>query len=318
VAKTVRLDEDALRERLASQHGVISRDQTAACGMTPATLRHRVRPGGPWQSVLPGVYLANTGVPGRDQLDMVALLHAGRGSVISGLSALSRHGIRTPYSDVVDVLVPASRIRRDGPFVRLHRTTRMPPRVRYSGPIYYALAPRALADAARWLTEARAVRGIVADAVQRGACPLDRLTAELAAGPVRDSALLRQALAEVIAGAQSVAEGDFVRLIKRARLPEPLLNPRLYAGETFIAQPDCWWPRLGLAAEVDSREWHLSPGDWEETMARHRRMTRYGITVQHYSPGQVARDPKAVIRDLAGALASCQGRPPLPIITRPA
>lgn len=318
VAKTVKLDEDALRARLASQHRVISRAQAAACGMTPAALRHRVRSGGPWQTLLPGVYLAHTGTASRAQLDMAALLHAGRGSVISGLAALSRHGIRSPRTDVADVLVPASRIRRDGPFVRVHRTTLMPERVCYSGPIYYTLAPRAVADAARWLTDARAVRGIVADAVQRGLCPLDRLNEELAAGPIRGSALLREALAEVSAGARSVAEGDFLLLIKRARLPEPMLNPWLYAGETFIAKPDCWWPQFGLAAEVDSREWHLSPADWAQTMARHRRMTGYGITVLHFTPGQIARDPKGVVRDLAAALAAAKGRPPLPITARPA
>jgi hypothetical protein len=318
VAKTVKLDEDALLKRLAAQHGVISRAQAAACGMTPGTLRHRVRPGGPWRALLPGVYLANTGVPGRDQFDMAALLHAGRGGVISGLAALSRYGARVQQTGVVDVLVPASRIRKDGPFVRMHRTRLMPQRVCYCGPIQYTMPPRAVADAARWLTDARAVRGVVADAVQRKICPLDRLTEELAAGPMRGSALLRRALAEVVAGVRSVAEGDFLLLIKRARLPEPMLNPRLYAGKTYIAKPDCWWPQYGLAAEVDSREWHLSPDDWAQTMARHRRMTRYGITVQHYSPGQIARNPKEVIRDLAGALASCRGRPPLPIITRPA
>jgi hypothetical protein len=318
VAKTVRLDGDALLRQLASQHGVISRAQAAACGMTPAALRHRVRPDGPWQTLLPGVYLANTGTAGRTQLDMSALLHAGSGSVLSGLAALSRHGLRVPRTDVVDVLVPASRIRRDGPFVRLHRTARMPERVCYSGQVNYTLPPRAVADAARWLTEARTVRGIVADAVQRGLCPLDRLTEELAAGPMRGSALLRQALAEVAGGARSVAEGDFLLLIKRARLPEPMLNPRLFAGETFIASPDCWWPRAGLAAEVDSREWHLSPGDWEQTLARHRRMTGYGITVLHVTPGQIAREPKAVIRDLSAALAAGRGRPALPIIAKPA
>lgn len=318
MAKTVKLDEDALLTRLARQHQVISRTQAAACGMTPAALRHRVRATGPWQTLLPGIYLAHTGTAGRAQLDMAALLHAGRGSVISGLAALSRHGVRAPRTDVVDVLVPTSRIRRDGPFVRVHRTTLMPERVCVSGPICYTLPPRAVADAARWLTDARAVRGVVADAVQRGVCPLDRLHEELAAGPMRGSALLRQALAEVTAGARSVAEGDFLLLIKRARLPEPMLNPRLYAGGTFIAAPDCWWPRLGLAAEVDSREWHLSPGDWEQTMARHRRMTGYGITVLHFTPGQIARDPKGVIRDLAAAMAACQGRPPLPITARPA
>jgi hypothetical protein len=27
----------------------------------------------------------------------------------------------------------------------------------------------------------------------------------------------------------------------------------------FIASPDAWWAREGVAAEIDSREWHLNP-----------------------------------------------------------
>ena len=52
---------------------------------------------------------------------------------------------------------------------------------------------------------------------------------------------------------RSVAEGDFRLLIRQARLPEPLFNPRLYAGTAFIAVPDAWWPEAGVAAEVESR-----------------------------------------------------------------
>jgi hypothetical protein len=58
-------------------------------------------------------------------------------------------------------------------------------------------------------------------------------------------------------------------LLKRARLPDPLFNARLYLGDQLIAVPDAWWPQAGLVAEVDSREWHLSPDDWEHTMRRH-------------------------------------------------
>jgi hypothetical protein len=57
-------------------------------------------------------------------------------------------------------------------------------------------------------------------------------------------------------------------LIKRAGLPMPLFSARLFAGQDFLAVPDCWWPDAGVAAEVDSREWHLSPRDWENTLAR--------------------------------------------------
>ncbi|MBO0815119.1 MAG: hypothetical protein J2P30_08230, partial [Actinobacteria bacterium] len=114
---------------------------------------------------------------------------------------------------------------------------------------------------------------MVASAVQQRQCPLELLADEVRDGPVRGSALLRQALAEVGVGIRSPAEADLKDLIKWARLPMPMFNPRLFVGRAFLASPDCWWPESGVAAEVDSRAWHLSPRDWENTLARHARMS---------------------------------------------
>ena len=83
---------------------------------------------------------------------------------------------------------------------------------------------------------------------------------------MRRSRLLRAALDEVADGVRSAAEGDLHDLVSRAELPEPMLNPLLYLNGEFIASPDEWWPGAGVAAEVDSREYHLSPDDWQRTM----------------------------------------------------
>lgn len=52
-------DADALTRLLGRQSGVISRSQAVACAMTEAAVRHRIRPDGPWQTLLPGVYLTS-------------------------------------------------------------------------------------------------------------------------------------------------------------------------------------------------------------------------------------------------------------------
>ena len=202
----VRLDQAALATVLGRQNGVISRAQAAACGMTVGALRHRLRPGGPWQSLLPGVYLAQTGAPQAQQHQMAALLLAGPDSVLTGACALSRHGFRVQPPVLMDVLVPASRIRRDAGFTRIRRTTRLPPGICTAGEIRYAPVPRAVADAVRWGSKDREARAIVAEAVQQGYCPLPLLAEELDAGPVRGSARLRRVLAEVTGGIRSVAE----------------------------------------------------------------------------------------------------------------
>ena len=318
VTKTTKLDQAALTGLLARQHGVVSRAQAVACGMTPGALRHRARPDGPWQPFLPGVYLAQTGAAANQQREMAALLFAGADSVLTGDAALSRHGLRVPHTAMIDVLVPASRLRQSDGFARIRRTKRMPPGICTTGEIGYAPVPRAVADAVRWTGDDRGARAVVAEAVQRGYCPLSLLGEELDAGPVRGSARLRRVLAEVTGGIRSVAEADFLELIRRARLPVPVLNPRLYAGDSFIAAPDCWWPDAGVAAEVDSREWHLAPGDWERTLARHDRMSSYGIIVMHFTPAQIRREPRAVTGMLGAALTASRDRPPLPVTARPA
>jgi hypothetical protein len=137
-----------------------------------------------------------------------------------------------------------------------------------AGGVRYAFVPRAVADAARWLTDIGDVRAVVAEAVQRRMCSIEHLVEELEHGPKQGSALLRRALAEVADGVRSAAEGQLHALIKRSGLPMPMFNPRLFVGRAFLAMPDCWWPEAGVAAEVDSRAWHLSPRGWENTLAR--------------------------------------------------
>jgi hypothetical protein len=158
----------------------------------------------------------------------------------------------------------------------------------------------------------RDVRAIVADAVQRGRCQVGDLAAELAGGPNTGSALFRVALADVADGIRSTAEADLKDLLVKGRLPMPLFNPSLHAADgTFIARPDGWWPELGIAIEVDSQEWHLSPQDHADTLARGRRMARYQIVVLRFTPRQLRSDPATVIRDIRQALEGARGRPRL-------
>src|SRR5580704_2438640 len=126
MAPSTRIDRDALARALDQQLGVITRGQAVAVGLTKPALQHRLRLAGPWQGLLPGVYLAATGTPTRIQREMAAMLYAGPGSVITGPAAIRQHHIRGPVTELVDILIPASRRRRDADFVRLHRSTRMP------------------------------------------------------------------------------------------------------------------------------------------------------------------------------------------------
>jgi hypothetical protein len=299
---TTRLNRTLLSQVLRRQQGVIARSQARECGMTDAAMYYRSRPQGPWQMVLRGVFVAQSGPPSPDQRDMAALLYAGAGSVITGCAALRRLGVRAPRISDVDVLVPAARRRLNSGFVRVLRTNRMPEYFCVSGPIRFVMATRAVADAARQLANLRDVRALVAGSVQADWCRIRDLTAEVDDGPRQGSAWLRRVLAEVADGVRSGAEGDFRDLVIQAGLPKPMFNARLYAGNVLIAVADAWWPDACVAAEVDSREWHLSAEQWEQTMRRHARLTAQGILVLHFTPKQIRTEPAQVVAALRAAL----------------
>ena len=311
--RSAKFDATALNRLLRDQERVISRTEALTCGMPLHQLKYRIRPGGPWQRLLPGVYLTVTGTPTRAQAEMAALRYAGPGSVITGIAALRRQGIRVRESKVITVLIPAGQVRVSRAFVQVWPTTRMPEFAMADGAIRFALAARAVADAARELGSFREVRAVTADAVQPRRCRLDELTEELAHAPIRRSAWLRRALAEVAAGVRSVAEGDLRTLIEAAWLPAPMFNARLYIGRTLLAVADTWWPDTGVVVEVDSREWHLSPEDWQRTLRRHTAMSKHGIIVVHVTPQQIRTEAGQVAADIRTALQSGRARPALGI-----
>lgn len=158
----------------------------------------------------------------------------------------------------------------------------------------------------------------MATAVQRRHCTVAMLVRELEQGPSQGSRMLRAALEEVAEGIRSVAEGDFRTLLKRGRLPMPIFNARLHDDTSLIAIVNAWWPQAGLAVEVDSREWHLSPQDWERTMRRHADLTARGILVLHFTPRQIRKEPAIVLAAVTAALSARTSRAPLAIRTVPA
>ncbi len=97
-----------------------------------------------------------------------------------------------------------------------------------------------------------------------------------------------------------------------------MFNARILEGNIFIAEADAWWPDAGVAAEVDSREWHLRPEDWERTLRRHTAMTAHGILVLHFTPAMIRDDPAKVIAEIRDAIRAGSARPALNLRALPA
>lgn len=158
------------------------------------------------------------------------------------------------------------------------------------------------------------VRATIAEAVQSGRCDVPALTAELAAGSSRGSAVARSVLVEVGAGARSAAEAAALELVRRAGLPEPSWNTWLYRADgTFRACVDAWFDDVALAWEIDSREFRLSPADHERTVRRHSVLAAHGIPVVPTLPSHLANRPGEVLATLRDTRAAAARRP-LPVV----
>jgi hypothetical protein len=312
--KRIVIDHEKLGRILAAQHHVITRSQALGCGIPESTVSVWSSPGGKWQKLLPGVYLAVTGTPTVEQRQMAALLYAGPRSVITGPAAIKARRLRAPATDVIDVLIPASVKRQSLGYVRIHRTRRMPV-PRSVGLIRFAPAARAVADAAHGYANLADVRALVAEAVQKQACSIAQIGIELSDGPNRDSAHLRKALAAVRSGIRSEAEADFRERILRSGLMAPQYNVFLRARDgTDIGEADAWWAEAGVSAEIDSQEYHFYREGWLKTDAKHGRMLKYGIRPHHFAPSRVKNDWPSIYDELKSSIADGRRRPRLDIV----
>lgn len=311
-------NRELLDRFIAQQRQVITRRQVLECGVPPSTISYKISLRGPWQLLLPGIYLTVTGAATQEHREIAALLFAGPESVITGPCAIRRHRLQSPGPATVDVLVSPAVRRLSTEFVRLRHTQRMPKTWLATGPVRFAEVPRAVADTARQLSSLEDVRSVVYQAVQQRACTVRDLVTELKEGPGKRSGLFRLVLTEAADGIMSGAEADFRSLVMRGRLPEPMFNARLYTLDgTFIAMVDAWWEDAGVAAEVDSRAYHLSPAAQDKDRDRHAKLIAHGIFPLHFSPYRIRREGEAVLADIAAALEKGLQRPRLTIVARP-
>jgi hypothetical protein len=290
-------DRERLAQILRTQHDVVSRRQLLECGMDPGVIHRRTRGDGPWVSVLPGIYAcAPVSDHGRET---AACLYAGPAGVVTGAFALKHFGLSAVLPDRIEVLVPVGVRRQSAQFVRLIRTARMPAQTYRAGPIRIAEPTRAAGDAARSYRCISDARAVICEVTRRQLCSLSGLRQELSEGPRQGSALLLRSLRDAARGIWSAAEGDLMDLIDRSGLPQPEYNVALYAEDgTFLGIVDAWWQRAGVAAEVDSQEFHFLPQDWRETLKRHNRITKHRVQLMHFPPHRIKTDGPGVIGDL--------------------
>ncbi|MGW6704686.1 hypothetical protein ACWGDE_07320 [Streptomyces sp. NPDC054956] len=301
---------------LATRHQLI-----AQAGIPSGTITSRTRPGGPWQRLLPRVYLLQTGPPDHRQRALAAVLYAaepgsdplsGDTAALTGGAALALLGIReAPYAPA-DILIRAPRRLAGCTGVHPLRTTRWPRTITVSG-IPSTRPVRAAADFAARCEVPDRIRSVLAQVVQSGWCHPHDLHTELREARLLRRPAIREAAAELVAGVRSIAEAQARDTLTATDLPTPLWNARLYTPDgTFLASPDAYWPDEGVALEIDSAEYHYTRDSWHATLRRRLRLESHGVLVVSATPSMIRDTPDEVIAALRTLLTLATTRPTPP------
>jgi hypothetical protein len=291
-------------------HGLTSAKTLVALGVPGSTIHDRCRMGGPWQRLPSGLVLLSDAPQNRTQRVHEALTVAGQGAVLTGVDALTLHGLNsTRLEGPVHVLIPPRRQPRLVDGVLLERTHQLPAPLHLHGfPV--APLPRATVDTCRRAKQTEHIRILLTEALFTGGLTPTTLRDELSRGNQRGAALPRRVLAELDDNVRSMTQARARRLVQRASLPAPDWRvPITTPNGSHVATADAWWDEVGLAWQVDSYAFDLSPADAIAALGRAARLTAGGVLVVHTPPMQLREDPAAVAELLRTAYKQATTRP---------
>jgi hypothetical protein len=213
-----------------SQHGVATRQQLCAAGLTPAEVDAQVE-GGRWQRLNDSVICTHNGPLTLGQARWAVVLSAQPPRALCGLTALELWGVGGFASAQIHIVVRrgARVVTVPGVDAVVHESRRFSADdiVKCAGLPATSL-DRCAVDAAVWTRDGRTATRIVVAPVQQRRTSPGRLQAELVyAGRVRHRRGLMLFLGDLAGGAEALSEVEFLRWCRRHRFPKPSMNVRL-------------------------------------------------------------------------------------------
>ena len=240
-----------------------------------------------------GVYaVGHRGLP-REGNCHAAVLSCGDGALLSHKSAAWLWGLTARFASPVEVTATSPRRTRTA--IHVHSAEALTPDDRTSSDeIPVTAVPRTLLDFAA--VDPWYLRQALDNARRQGLLDLLAIDALIARSRgFRGVARLRDALIVHRAAAftRSGLERQFVKLVRRAGLPQPSMN-------LFIAgyELDAYWPAERFAVELDTYDYHGSPVAFEEDRLRQENLKLAGIEMTRITGVRIDREPTAVARRL--------------------
>jgi very-short-patch-repair endonuclease len=300
------------------QHGLLTRAQALAGGLTPRSLDGRLS-SGQWTRLHPEVYRVGGAPPSWEQVVLAACLAvvastrgAPAGVRLDGGDVLTSHrtaarlwGLPTGGPGTIELLVPhARKVQVTGATARRSRV--MPPAVLRSGipatPLEWTLM-----DLAGVLPDAELVT-VLDYALGHRALSLprlDKLLAHLGCRGRRGAGLLRSLVAER-AGRRSFTpiENAFRAAIAARGLPPPEEQFIIVLPDGRLVVIDFAWVAQRLAVGVDSFTNHSSLSDWAADHRRNQKILLAGWLPLDVTSAQIAEDPEGVADLVAQVLSA--------------
>ena len=287
-----------------AQHGLVTRGQLLALGMTDRMIEFRLRVG-LWDRVVPGVY----GLPGRikDRRSWLAAATLSLpGAVVSHESAAIIHQL-PGVPDVAAVTVPY-RTTHSFPGVVVHQSTDLtPPDVLTQDGLRVTSLSRTILDLAAVLRRERLER-VVDHCLTARSVGVDALCTQLDSVARRGKPgvrLLRAVLEERGPGyvaPESELERLAIQVLAMGGLPQPERQVPLPWDSGQLQRVDFAYPEERLIIEVDGRRWHTRDLDFERDRQRDNLATLAGWRVLRFTWRQLQEEPARVCWAVGQAL----------------
>jgi hypothetical protein len=281
--------------RLASrQHGVVTRAQLLATGLTTHEIRHRIDSGALLREHR-GVYRVGHRAPSVEARYLAAVLACGDSARLSGRAAAHLLSLLKGPVPAPEVTAPRQRL---VPGVRVRRAKLDPAdRATHHGIPITGVA-RTLIDLAADLPLDDLARACHEAGVRYRTTPA-HLASALRRRPrnVPGAARLRRIIDGDVHVTLSALERRFLELLRERELPLPRTNRP--AGAHHV---DCRWPDRRLTVELDSYRFHHSRHAWEQDRRRERDARARGDDFRRYTWADVFEQPAPMLAELRSAL----------------
>jgi hypothetical protein len=296
---------DRQRLFITSQHGLLTRKQALAAGMSTDAIRGRLR-SGVWEHVHQGVYRLAGAPVSKWQPVMAACLAGGAGAVASHRTAAGLWGLPVTVAGTEITVLRSRRVRLPG--VVVHQTAclervdvvwrhRIPvtsaartlvdlaavvPRDRLEPALDHVLAERQVSPGyLQWRLKTLGTRG------RPGVAALLDLVARRLGEPPPSRSDFERRLGRILAGAGlPPAEAEY-----------PVSLPGGRGARIDFAFPDAL-----LAVEADSYRHHSSLSDWSRDRARNNELVALGWRILPITYRDMKTRPAAVADQIARAL----------------